>query len=307
MINNIVFVNYFHNGDIHFSRSFVKYTANLFNKKGYNCRYFHKNSPSLLNDINIKHDLICSLNSEKILSKQIGDTIYLSTWYGVESFRFMNTYGGTTFNCLYHIFEDHISKYIPEYLEQYQNEDKKLFFPEIDYSKFSINNIKSWILKDFRKKILISNGNTLSGQSENVNMDELIDTLSSKFPDILFIPTNATKIVKDNVIKSSEIIGPVIGNCDLNEVSFLSTFCDIIIGKCSGTYSFSMTRYNMFERDCTFVAFSNLGNDGSGALWYYDSDFSLDYKARVVFSNSGGNLNSMIQISTDEIRRIQNG
>ena len=139
---------------------------------------------------------------------------------------------------------------------------------------------------------------------DNINFDPIIRKLSEMFPDVLFIPTNKTSITKENVLISSDMIGKVNIN-DLNENSYLSTFCDVIVGCCSGVYSFAVTKHNMFDRNCVFIGFSNLGGDGSGALWYDDKDFVLDYSAKVVYS-SANKTDLMINIIEKEIRRIKN-
>jgi len=305
METNVVFFNHFHNGDIHFSRRFVKYFADLFTKRGYGCYYYHRNNPALLADIpNVKHTTSCPLTSERILSQTIGNNIFLSTWYGAN-FNFIGQYG-ITFNCLYHIFEDHARKYLlPEDVAKFLSEDKTMFYPEVDYSAFNLQSINQWLLRESRKKVLVSNGNTLSGQASNVNMDPVLDTLAATFPQVLFIPTNTTHVVRNNVISSADIVGKV--GLDLNETSYLSTFCDLIVGRCSGAYSFAMTHHNMFERNAIFVAFTNLGNNGDGALWYDKKDFPLNYSSRVVCGNYEDNQSLMISAISEEIRRVENG
>lgn len=303
-MTNVIFFNHFHNGDIHLSRGFVKCIADFFTREGFDCFYFHKNDPELLKDIkNLHHISKCDLKSEKILSKIEDDTIYLSTWYGAKSFDFINKFG-ITFNCLYHIFESHVQTYLPNYLDEFISLDKKMLFPDVDYSCYNISCVNNWILRDNRKKILISNGLPLSGQSYVVDFDLIIDKLSEQFSDFLFIPTNKTNVKKENVITSSEIIGKA-GCNDLNENSYLSTFCDIIVGRWSGTYSFSFTRHNLFYRDCTFISFSNLGTEGSRGLWYDDKDFALNYLAKVIDS-SVNSVDGIIDIVSKEIRRIKN-
>lgn len=303
-MKKVIFFNHFHNGDIHLSRGLVKYVSDFFIREGFDCYYFHKNYPGLLKDLQqVKFTSKCNLQSEKILSQKQGDTIYLSTWYGANSFEFINKFG-ITFNCLYHIFENHIQTYLPNYLDEFLKVDKKTLFPEIDYSYYNISSINNWILRDDRKKVLISNGQPLSGQSYAINFDTVINELSENFSDILFIPTNKTKIAKDNVIMSTEIIGKTNSN-DLIENSYLSTFCDIIVGSWSGPYSFSFTTHNLFYRDCTFISFSNLGTQGSRGLWYDDNDFVLNYSAKVIDS-SINNIDTIIEMVSKEIRRIKN-
>jgi hypothetical protein len=41
--------------------------------------------------------------------------------------------------------------------------------------------------------------------------------------------------------------------CDLNEISYLSTFCNMIIGRGSGPQTFSITKRNLNDPDKIFV------------------------------------------------------
>ena len=126
------------------------------------------------------------------------------------------------------------------------------YTPEIDYSKFDIQNINKYITDSGKSKVLICNGDCLSAQSTNeFKFTNLVDKLSDLHPDVDFILTEKIELTKKNVLFTFDIIN---GDYpDLNEISYLSTFCDIIIGKASGPYCFSLTKNNFNDANKTFI------------------------------------------------------
>lgn len=81
-------------------------------------------------------------------------------------------------------------------------------------------------------------------------MDELINQISDKFKNYLFIISNDTNIKKDNVIESKNLIK--IEECDINENAYITTFCDIIFGRCSGTHTFSYIKENIITENIQY-------------------------------------------------------
>jgi hypothetical protein len=63
----------------------------------------------------------------------------------------------------------------------------------------------------------------------------------------------------DNVVFTNDIIKS--NECDLNEISYLSTFCDIIVGRNSGPFCFASTKNNLKDPNKTFYAFGNKETD----------------------------------------------
>jgi len=51
-------------------------------------------------------------------------------------------------------------------------------------------------------------------------------------------------------------------NFDLNEISYLSTFCDVIIGRGSGPYCFSHVKKNIFNENKTYISVCSDKNNG---------------------------------------------
>jgi hypothetical protein len=180
-------------------------------------------------------------------------TLFFNTWFASDNDIFQHN--GVSIDTVYLIFQ----KVIRTYLGVEISNDYWSFFPEIDYSKVQTKGINSFIKEHKERKILVSNCDGLSGQSCNFNMSPLIEHLANKHKDTSFLVTNDNGTVPklSNVFLTSSIIGPV-PVCDLNENAYLSTFCDIILGRYSGAYTISITRKN-YQRNVKMLPFCSGG------------------------------------------------
>jgi hypothetical protein len=234
-MKNIFFYNYWHNGDIHSSREFVK---DIMNKISANYYYYHNNSEKLL-DINIQINKY--LNPEKPdnnkLFYTIDNDIYINTWFHLN-------YGHKIYQCtieaLYYNFNI-IYKELGIDIEPIE-----FYIPNINYENYDIKNINLYFKNNnkYDKYVFISNGNVQSGQSINDNMDNIINILSDKFSNYLFILSNNTSLQKHNIILSKDII-KIDENSDLCENSYITTLCDYIIGRESGPFFYGYVKDNV--------------------------------------------------------------
>lgn len=289
MYNKIIFFNHFHNGDLHVSREIVK---NIIKKvKSQNPKisfyYSHNNSPNLLSDID---DLSFSTAISQIKNThanlvQIGDAVFINTWYGQQDYKFMNRYG-LTIDCLYAALDDSCRK-IWNFSLQDISPDFFTFFPTIDYSKFEINNSKIWLDNHPEKKIFIANGLALSGQATNFNITEITVKLAKNYPNITFILTNYedNRELPNNVVYSSSIIKKS-SLSDLNENSFISSYCDMIIGRSSGASTFAITQENLFKRPTKIIYFTNIVPVPPNQLWTGELlKDKITYSADIICTN----------------------
>lgn len=248
-VENLFFYNHFHNGDVHYSQEFVKDICSQIDFK--NCYYLHNNTSKLLKHIpyikNLKINDNC-IDKESIIKKN--NDLYINTWMGQKEFKFYNMKQCS----LYSNYE--------LYKEIYNElgltiKNIEYYIPTIDYTYYDIKNIDKYLRNNNRHKILISNGNVLSGQSNNFDFNPIIIQLANEFKDVDFILTNNNnnKIQHDNVLYTSDIIMST--ENDLNEISYLSLFCDIIIGRCSGPYCFTQVKRNFYNNKKTFIGFCN--------------------------------------------------
>lgn len=267
---NVYFVNSCNFGDIHVSRSFVKKIIQLFPENNY--YYVHQKPARILLDVDVQQINDLSIAPFRFIEyasqtginflltpdsiKVIDDNVYINTWYMSNYRKYYNKYM-CTFSSLYQMFNDYFLILFDNPISHYVNNPLDLY-PQIDFSKYEIAGIDNFIKNNWHKLILISNGDVLSGQSDNADMSIIINKLASVCSNsnikIIYTNKNDNIILRDNVIFSGDII-QCNGEFDLNQNGYLSTFCDIIIGRASGAYTFATNKINLY-RDVKMLSFS---------------------------------------------------
>jgi len=261
-MSKIIWFNHFHNGDLHISREFVRKIMDKVKtiSPETSFSYAHVNDPCLLSDIpNLGYQNLHTLGLDQFENLRTnGQTTYINTWYAQQRHKYMNIHG-MTLDCLYQAFDDTCKTLWGFSLNEISS-DPSLFIPTIDYSKFIIQNAQNWINSHPQKKIFISNGMAMSGQATNFAMTPIICELANIHKDKIFILSNQenNQILPSNVVYSHHIIQKPSGS-DLNENSFLTTYCDVIIGRASGAFSYAWTQENMLKRNCKFLCFCGPG------------------------------------------------
>lgn len=200
--------------------------------------YYHPNSSSILKDIDLIH-VKEKYESNKLIEKK-GDVVIINTWFHTE-------HGHRLYQCsieaLYYNFTI-IYKELGIKLEPIE-----YYIPSIDYSKFNISPIDEFMKSD-KKYIYVSNGDVHSEQAHPESMEPLIQALSKNknytiilTNDLVWNTNEIHANFDDNVIMSKDIIKSD-GKDDLNENSYISTKCDVVIGRESGPYSFAHVKEN---------------------------------------------------------------
>lgn len=249
VIANLYFYNNFHNGDIHYSREFVKDIISKTKFKNY--FYIHSNKKGLLKDIEklkeISSDELLNNNDDYFIK---GDDIYINTWIGKSGMKYLKY--GLNINANYEMY-----KSIYNFLNIDMN-DVLEYIPRINFDCIEKSNIDKFF-KAKKNNVLVSNGDFLSIQSTEERFEPLILKLNEKFKDFNFILTDkTTKLKSDNIFYSNDIIGIDTNiNTDLLEISYLSIYCDVIIGKESGPFVFSTIYDNLMNYNKKFINFSN--------------------------------------------------
>jgi len=263
----LIFYNYFNNGDIFFSRIILK----PFFKK-YDLEFYHKEKMGLFRDLpNISEnsgipETFDWENNKIFVSENIHNTpinCWLAQSIDGRGAPYQNyPYPGCSFENYVELSKE-ISRLFN--LETFELEE---YLPTIEYTNLPNYDLITNKLLDYKNKfkkiILISNGDVRSSQSMNFNFTPFIDILSTEMYDILFITTQETGIIKNNVTTTYDITNIL---PDLLEVSLISTFCDVIVGRASGPYCFSQVKENLLDPNKTFVCF---GNNRHIANFYQD-------------------------------------
>jgi hypothetical protein len=254
-MKNLYFFNFkAHNGDLHYNREFVK---DIINKIDCDEYYLLQNmSEKLLLDIDkLKFGQLnnnCFINETTYI---INNDIYINIHPGRNIIERMiisqnehnEIYGGAlSLDYYYQIFSIIYNKLNIKISGIYQ------YIPDINYSKFEISNINNYIENNHKHKILICNGDCHNTHSSNdIDFLYITEKLSEKYTSIDFILTKKIDIEKENIIFTDDLIKADFP--DLNEISYLSKFCDIIIGKASGPYCFTITKENIKNKNKSYI------------------------------------------------------
>jgi hypothetical protein len=291
-MKNICFFNHFHNGDIFHSKEFVRQVTEVIDTQFF---YYHLNDSNLLLDVNVSHKNILDLPSEvgdRVKFLDTEDTVYVNTWIGSYFHQGVRYSPESTDSECTLRFSYAMYSLIYEELNKIFGCDLKLkpiteYIPSIDYSKFNISNIDQYVNTNIEKRVLFSNGPCLSGQcSYYGDMKDTIETLASKYPQVSFISTSPIESKLPNIKSTKDIIG--IEGCDLNEIGYLSTFCDIIVGRNSGPFCFCTNKDNVNNLNTSFYVF------GDNAFTSFLYDIEIDCQFVFEFFNGLENVTSSI-------------
>ena len=254
MYDKIVFYNSANRGDLNVSRTLVRFVTNNVPAKEY--LYFCKSyEEKLLRDIK-------KLKMMKWAKSYMGhplapygrwqvknNILYVNTWYCAADSMFHNEHS-TSMKTLCYIFRSGLNAH-----SNVQIKERLLnYIPDIGFRAFEINKAKAFLEKDKRKKVFICNCQTLSGQSENFDFTPIIKKLAKNNKDILFIITNGRIDRFENIVHVNDIVGK---QKNLNECAFVSTYCDIVVGRGSGPFTFAINKTNILKRSNKFIYFTH--------------------------------------------------
>ena len=262
-MNKIVFFNHYHRGDLHTSKEFVKEVMNKLPDVEF--EYWHGNPEIILQEIGIgpaAQKTPVLLDKSKALMKT-SDALYINTWVGCQWDVFCK-HGGINMHTLYEQWEN-LYKGINKFFETdlTLNKSKEHYLPRIDFDKINKKakaNIDEKLKNENTKKVLICNNTPASTQSFTFSIDKEIQEMAQSNPDTLFILTNEMLEKEKNISYTSDIIGTK-QEPDLQEISYLSSYMDVIVGKNSGPFVFCETYDNYMDKDKTFVSFNTKHKD----------------------------------------------
>jgi len=262
----IVFFNHYHRGDLLTHKEFIRHIQDELDVV---YEYRHFNHPKLTRDLNIPLIGDPSNLDPKTPFYQEDDTLFINTWIGCHWDIFCQ-HGGINMESLRGQW-DRIFNMINQCFGTTLviNPTKEHYLPRIDFSKFDVSNIDSYLSKNQNKKILICNGAPKSGQSFSSSMKEYLEPLAEEFRDIHFICTEKFSTDFENILFTDNIVADTetedkrapwedreTNTCDVQEISYLSQHCDAIVGKNSGPFVFCETYNNYMDPDKKFLSFN---------------------------------------------------
>lgn len=260
-----------HNGDIVHSKGFIEYITKQLDIP---CLYYHHNNYRISQDLSTIFTQISPPDyySKFIETKEI---FFINTW--LWPYLLDNSFKDVNIETNYYIYSGICDIINEKFNKNIKLKDIESYYPYIDFNKVEKKNIEKFVNTNLNKKILFCNGPCLSGQSAyNQDLSDLIKTLSQKYPNITFIATQKFQTNFNNIIFTDDIIQ--INGCDLNEIGYLSTFCDLIIGRNSGPFCFSTIKENYNDEKKIFFAF------GHNKMDCFHGNVKI--KAKFIFNNS---------------------
>ena len=271
----IIFFNHFHNGDLFNSKAFV---SDIMEQMPLQFFYAHGKSEKILKDLDVQQ-----LKLEQIFPLAPNDHMYrmisadnallVNTWIG----SYFEPDGECTLQFSYNMYKKIYEALNTLYGTNLQlKHDMTEYFSSVDFSSFDLEKTNNFLSSvGPGKKILYSNGPALSGQCiYNGDMKEVIERIANEHSNICFIATHKFDTDRKNIHFTQDIIGS--DDCDLNEISYISNHCELIVGRSSGPFSFSCTKYNMMNSVYkTFVCFGDKITDCF--------QYGVDTKAKFVF------------------------
>lgn len=155
------------------------------------------------------------------------------------------------------------------------------YLSDIDYSKVPLGGVPEFIQKrESCKLVLVCNGPTGSQHAENFDMSKALPIREGSTT--LFILTERVPTDRQDIVFTDDITQRPAGGFDFNAISYLSTFCQAIVGRCSGAQMPCETKRNWMDESKTLVSFTHHRN---GACFVRDPA-ALGLKMRLVHSDA---------------------
>jgi hypothetical protein len=262
MIRNICFYNHWHNGDVFAGKAFIHMLQRT-------CPQFHY-MYALDSDPHIIRDLNCDTGHVNQLPAHISyhmqgavfhDTLFVNTWVGAYLHQVaLPGEQHANYPSLYRMW-----MIIYNQLNQILNLDVRM--PNDVWCAVASTN---WLMYNCapadqfihahvaQKRLLFCNGAVRSGQSVWGIMQQEIHQLAIENPDWQLICTQPFETDASNIYFTNHIFNQP---CDMNEIAYLSTHCDLIWGKNSGPYMFCHVSDNLNDPKKVFFSCSDRPSD----------------------------------------------
>lgn len=265
MFDSLSFYNHYGNGDLFLSREFVKEIMGViparkyFYATGKNHRMF-ADIPEL-EPVTIlpadEHDLKYPMRSR---CRIVDNDVFINTWLGVDS-KYVTPANTCCITGYFSNFNLILSQLgFPPLSKSYEE-----YLPSVDYDYFDTKSVDVFLKGNFGNMVLIDNCETHSCQAENFDTTPIIQRLCDTFKKTIFVVSQPKNIIAPNYITTDKITNTKDG-FDLNELSYLSKHIDLLVGRSSGCYIFSMTRENCMNSSKTFLSFT-YKQEGAHIVW----------------------------------------
>lgn len=305
-IDKLIFFNHYRNGDCFINKQYVR---QIISKMGVETVYYaHNNHHTVTQDLSVQLLKINQIPQElkdyiKIAYDKNDNTLYLNTWVGTAVPKHFNWGQHPNFVTLYAIWKDIFDELNLTLDGNYYDN-----LPVIHFSKYDLKKANDWIDEHIKNDfVLICNGKQQSDQSSMGDMANIVSNLSVKYRHINFVVCDKLDIYNSNVFYTDDIFGGPVGN--LSQISYLSHYAKLIVGKNSGPFSFAHTYNNNSNPKQTFICFSKvmehcLAGDGQYYAEHLFSDTTDDTDAIKIISKSIEKIGEYCEVKVRKIKHV---
>jgi len=264
MINTICFYNHWHNGDVFSGKGYMQEIMRQLSR----FRFQH----AQLNSLKSMQDLPC----EHIHTDQLPPSVSPHVRYlDVDGVFYINTWVGAYGNAVIPVGEHHANwpslhtmwAHIMEAIHQLLApeltfvDDIARHIPTTDWSVYDTAAAEKFFSGKSRV-ILFCNGLVRSTQSNLSLMEDVLEQLCHDYPDVSFVCTTKFENTfgAPNLYFTDDIFAGV-KDGDINEIAYLSTRCEMIVGKNSGPFMFAHVKENIMDPNKAFFSLSHRPSD----------------------------------------------
>ena len=308
MIKKICFFNRWHNGDVFAGKGYMQDMI----RQMPDFEFYHAqvNKLKSMADLPVRGHYDSSIIPEELLdSYKFGD---------LDSMFFINTWIGAYGNEVIPVGENHANwpslhnmwMRIYDWVEQHfdikleRTENVAQFIPDTNWNFYELSPALQF-LGHTQRMVLICNGLVRSTQTNIGLMEDVVHQLTHDYPDVRFVCTAKFDTTgmphPENVFFTDDIFKDV-QEGDINEIAFLSTRAEVIVGKNSGPFMFCHVKENVMDPNKSFVSLSSHPSDsyawnvaGLPCRYYHTSD------------ERGPNITALIRRALDEKGQTSTG
>lgn len=250
MIDNVVFFNTWHFGDLHSNKEYVRQFMDEFLRHGIGMKYATAVAGRA---VNLPIETCSVYDYPQLVTNPVtffdanSRVMYINTWVG--HYLQMQSHNFYSQKQMWEDISERVLIASDAKIVVAIDNDAMRYVSRIDRELISPVSIPEG------RNIMFCNDIPISGQSNTGSMATAINRLASEFTQFNFICTNlfnsesSNIFFTNNLTKRSELI------CDLPEVGYISESCEIIVTNSSGPGTFAMTRNNFLDDRKSLVAF----------------------------------------------------
>lgn len=297
----LVFYNHYGNGDLFESREFVRDWMRLAGVK--RAEYAHRRLPGFFADLPeiTSVDVTPEMNMRAAVTwADGGKTLLVNTWVGRDGRYVVNPGIGCVIEEIHRMHNDQLLEArlpaLPRTMAEY--------LPTIDYTRIKLGRIPEFVAEHYGEKlVLLCNGPTGSGQASNFDMVPMVDYLpQQKGVHYIFTQKGISREGgegsegpkgREDVSWTDDLTGRARSvqrgeepESDLNAISYLSRFCAVIAGRCSGAQMPCQVLENWMDSTKTLVCFTHHRNGACFVL----NPLRLGLRMKVVWSPAATSL-----------------